>query len=46
MKQRSDDSKCGLGSPKLSEQPAASQMKPVRTGAIKSSVAKMEESAA
>ncbi|XP_018420842.1 PREDICTED: protein PRRC2B isoform X2 [Nanorana parkeri] len=46
VKQRSDDSKCGLGSPKLPEQPAASQMKPVRTGAIKPSVAKMEESAA
>ncbi|XP_073456609.1 protein PRRC2B isoform X6 [Aquarana catesbeiana] len=46
VKQRGDDSKCGLASAKLPEQPAASQMKPVRTGAIKPSVAKMEESAA
>ncbi|XP_040180549.1 protein PRRC2B isoform X7 [Rana temporaria] len=46
VKQRSDDRKCGLASGKLPEQPAASQMKPVRTGAIKPSVAKMEESAA
>ncbi|XP_072286156.1 protein PRRC2B isoform X3 [Pyxicephalus adspersus] len=45
VKHRSDDSKCRLGSPKLHEQPAASQMKPIRTGAIKPSVAKMERSA-
>ncbi|KAM4696051.1 protein PRRC2B [Rhinophrynus dorsalis] len=44
VKQRSDDSKSGLRSPKLSEQSSASQMKPVRTGAIKPQVVKVEES--
>ncbi|XP_040261825.1 protein PRRC2B isoform X6 [Bufo bufo] len=45
VKPRTDE-KCGLVSPKLPDAPTASQMKPVRTGAIKTSVAKMEESAA
>ncbi|XP_075115098.1 protein PRRC2B isoform X3 [Leptodactylus fuscus] len=45
VKPRTDE-KCGLVSPKLPDQPSTSQMKPVRTGAIKPSVAKMEESAA
>ncbi|XP_063792858.1 protein PRRC2B isoform X5 [Pseudophryne corroboree] len=46
VKQRTEDNKCSLGSPQVSEQPTVSQMKSVRTGAIKPSTAKIEESAA
>ncbi|XP_071981700.1 protein PRRC2B isoform X4 [Engystomops pustulosus] len=45
VKSRADE-KCSLVTPKLPEQPTANQMKPVRTGTIKPSVVKMEESAA
>ncbi|XP_073496803.1 protein PRRC2B isoform X8 [Phyllobates terribilis] len=45
VKPRTEET-CGLVSPNLPDQPTASQMKPARTGAIKPSVAKMEESTA
>ncbi|XP_044295826.1 protein PRRC2B isoform X2 [Varanus komodoensis] len=45
-KQRVDENKAGLGAVKLQEPPSASQMKPVRTGAIKPQAVKVEESKA
>ncbi|XP_063000766.1 protein PRRC2B isoform X2 [Elgaria multicarinata webbii] len=45
-KQRADENKTNLGAVKLQEPPSASQTKPVRTGAIKPQVVKVEESKA
>ncbi|XP_053138507.1 protein PRRC2B isoform X4 [Hemicordylus capensis] len=45
-KQRVDESKANLAAVKLQEPPSASQMKPVRTGAIKPQAVKVEESKA
>ncbi|XP_053328506.1 protein PRRC2B [Spea bombifrons] len=46
VKPRSDDGKSCLASPKLPEQPSPNPMKPVRTGAIKPQMVKVEESKA
>nr|XP_056716325.1 protein PRRC2B [Euleptes europaea] len=45
-KQRVDENKANMGAIKLQEPSSASQMKPVRTGAIKPQVVKVEESKA
>ncbi|XP_072208575.1 protein PRRC2B isoform X6 [Excalfactoria chinensis] len=45
-KQRVDESKANLGAVKLQETASTSQMKPVRTGAIKPQAVKVEESKA
>ncbi|KFW77237.1 Protein PRRC2B [Manacus vitellinus] len=45
-KQRVDDNKASLGAVKLQETASPSQMKPVRTGAIKPQAVKVEESKA
>ena len=45
-KQRVDENKANLGAVKLQETASTSQMKPVRTGAIKPQAVKVEESKA
>lgn len=45
-KQRVDENKANLGAVKLQETASTSQMKPVRTGAIKPQAVKAEESKA